>query len=630
MALKNPAKSPFVSNVRLFCVVLCMAVSGIYAGAAENGASPTFDDLTMSPELYTPMEIPGAALPFVPKDGKPLAGLTILLDPAGGQEATADAKVTTATLAADASVLTTGHLYHALVTAGAKVTTTRWDAAPQPLSERSKRVAEQDPDLVLTVRHLPDEIETALPMAQGESNEGLAAEAARMLSKALGFDVQVAVSGKAPVHATVWFGSADETTHAQRLATRGFHREESRALYEAIVAGWKDHNSGAETAASAPPAVAPTGDFRDKLPAWPKLHDGIRSYSRTLWPLARPAETAAEVQKMLEVYQRFVITEPVFFLLDAQVDKTDEGWVLSGKSSHPFLTSATKELMLSVGCDPVVNRMETLPSARLGEKRFGIVRVPMAMTWASARQGDSVQSQLLLGEPLWLLDESDDGFALLVQGGEGYIGWVRADQVTRVAGPEFDRWLNAQKTSVPRDGWAGNLRIPAGARLPLMVDGANLRLPPGALPDIDALAVDQAKSLVGTGRLGKMAAFVAAEFLTTPYVYGGRSRLGLDCSGITSAAWSAAGVTLPRDARQQVLCGQLVATPWHQPDLRAGDVLFFMDPSGKVFHAGISIGGKRFLHSSPPEVQLSSLDPADPLYTALWHKHFAMARRMAE
>ncbi len=629
MSLKAPAKSLFVSNVRLVSVVLCMVTSGIYAGAAENGASPTFDDLTSSPELYTPMEIPGAVLPFVPRDGKPLAGLTILLDPAGGQEATADAKVTTATLAADASVLTTGHLYHALVTAGAKVTTTRWDAAPQPLSERRKRVAEQDPDLVLTVRHLPGELETALPMGSREGGDGIGAEAARMLSKALGFDVQVAVSGKAPVHATVWLGSADETTHAQRLATRGFHREESRALYEAICAGWKDKNSGGD-AVSGSPAVALNGDFRDKLPAWPKLHDGIRSYSRSLWQLARPAETAAEVQQMLDLYQRFVITESVFFLLDAQVEKSDEGWILSGKSSSALLTSATEQLVMSVGCDPVVNRMETLPSARLGEKRFGIVRVPMAMTWASARQGDSVQSQLLLGEPLWLLDESDDGFALLVQGGEGYIGWVRADQVTRVAGAEFDRWLNAQKTSVPRDGWAGNLRIPAGARLPLMTDGANLRLPPGALPDIDALAVDQAKSLVGTGRQGKMAAFVAAEFLTTPYVYGGRSRLGLDCSGITSAAWSAAGVTLPRDARQQVLCGQLVATPWHLPDLRAGDVLFFMDPSGKVFHAGISVGGKRFLHSSPPEVQLSSLDPADPLYTALWHKHFAMARRMAE
>ena len=626
-------ETPNSSLIGACCVALIMAISGIHASGAErfstDGASATLDDLTSSAELYTPMEIPGAELPFVPADGKPLAGLTILLDPAGGLEATPDHKVSSATLAADANVLTTAHLYHHLIAGGAKASTTRWDAAPQSLTERRKRVAETNPDLVLTVRHLPGETEAALPMAQGESVGGEAAkDAAKALSKALGFDVQVTVSGKAPIHSTVWLGSADETTHAQRLNTRGFHRAESRALYEAIVAGWKNPNS--EGRASSVPASAPTNDFRDKLPAWATLHDGIKSQSRTLWTFDRPAETAAEVQKMLDLYQRFVITEPVFFLLDAQVEKSDEGWILSGKSSSALLTSATEQLMMSVGCDPVLNRMETLPSARLGEKRFGIVRVPMAMTWASARQGDSVQSQLLLGEPLWLLDESDDGFALLVQGGEGYIGWVRADQVTRVAAPEFDRWISAQKTSVPRDGWAGNLRIPAGARLPLMVDGANLRLPPGALPDIDALAVDQAKSFVGTGRQGKMAAFVAAEFLTTPYVYGGRSRLGLDCSGLTSAAWSAAGVTLPRDARQQVLSGQLVATPWHLPDLRAGDVLFFMDPSGKVFHAGISIGGKRFLHSCPPEVQVSSLDPADPLYSALWHAHFALARRVAE
>ena len=626
-------ETPNSSLIGACCVALFMAISGIHASGAErfstDGASATLDDLTSSAELYTPMEIPGAELPFVPADGKPLAGLTILLDPAGGLEATPDHKVSSATLAADANVLTTAHLYHHLIAGGAKASTTRWDAAPQSLTERRKRVAETNPDLILTVRHLPDETETALPMEQGaDRDEPRGTEAAGALSEALGFDVKVAMGGTAPIHATVWLGSADETTHAQRLNTRGFHRAESRALYEAIVAGWKNPNS--KGGASSVPASAATNDFRDKLPAWATLHDGIKSHSRALWPHARPAQSAAEVQQMLDIYQRFVITEPVFFLLESQVEKTEDGWVLSGKSSSPFLTSATEQLMMSVGCDPVVNRMEALPSKRLGEMRFGIVRMPMAMTWASPRQGDNVQTQLLLGEPLWLLDESDDGAALLIQGGEGYIGWVRADQVTRVTGPEFDRWISAQMASVPRDGWAGNLRIPAGARLPLMADGANLRLPPGALPDIDALALDQAKSLVGTGRQGKMAAFVAAEYLTTPYVFGARSRLGNDCSGLTGAAWAAAGVTLPRDARQQVLSGRLVATAWHQPDLRAGDLLFFIDASGKVTHAGISIGGKRFLHSCPPEVQVSSLDPADPLYTALWHKHFALARRVAE
>ena len=97
--------------------------------------------------------------------------------------------------------------------------------------------------------------------------------------------------------------------------------------------------------------------------------------------------------------------------------------------------------------------------------------------------------------------------------------------------------------------------------------------------------------------------------------------------GLTGIAWRAAGLNLPRDARQQILVGKMVATPYYRPPSQAGDLVFFTDEAGHVVHVGISVGGNRFLHSSPPEVQLSSFDPADPLYTETWTKAFAFARR---
>ena len=81
-----------------------------------------------------------------------------------------------------------------------------------------------------------------------------------------------------------------------------------------------------------------------------------------------------------------------------------------------------------------------------------------------------------------------------------------------------------------------------------------------------------------------------------------------------SVAWAAAGLALPRDARQQVIMGRMVAARWYMPPLQPGDLLFFFDHNtGKIYHVGISIGGKRYLHYSPPEVTVSSYDPADPL-----------------
>ncbi|HQH12739.1 MAG TPA: C40 family peptidase, partial [Candidatus Sumerlaeota bacterium] len=129
-------------------------------------------------------------------------------------------------------------------------------------------------------------------------------------------------------------------------------------------------------------------------------------------------------------------------------------------------------------------------------------------------------------------------------------------------------------------------------------------------------------------RAGSLAAQAAAEYLTTPYVFAGKSAIGADCSGLTSVAWAAAGLALPRDARQQVIMGRMVAARWYMPPLQPGDLLFFFDHNtGKIYHVGISIGGKRYLHSSPPEVQVSSYDPADPLYDEFWTKNFAIARR---
>jgi cell wall-associated NlpC family hydrolase len=76
-----------------------------------------------------------------------------------------------------------------------------------------------------------------------------------------------------------------------------------------------------------------------------------------------------------------------------------------------------------------------------------------------------------------------------------------------------------------------------------------------------------------------------------------------------------------------VQVGRLVATPWHIPPLEPGDLLFFCDDTGRISHTGLSLGGTRYIHSSPPEVQVSSLDPADPLFSQHWRDRLAVVRR---
>ena len=104
----------------------------------------------------------------------------------------------------------------------------------------------------------------------------------------------------------------------------------------------------------------------------------------------------------------------------------------------------------------------------------------------------------------------------------------------------------------------------------------------------------------------------AAQYLNTPYKYGGATPAGFDCSGFTQYVYKHVGVSLPRTAAAQAGAGTRVA----KANLQPGDLVFFATDGGGIDHVGIYTGNGRFIHSSSPR-------SGGVIYTSLNDNYYA-------
>jgi cell wall-associated NlpC family hydrolase len=182
------------------------------------------------------------------------------------------------------------------------------------------------------------------------------------------------------------------------------------------------------------------------------------------------------------------------------------------------------------------------------------------------------------------------------------------------------------------NGHAATWTVYAGTvlhRLGTSGDQVRVALPDGREGTIAAAAVSPLHEHGETRGEWPAILETAREFLTTPYLWGGMSREGIDCSGFVQMVYRVHGYLMPRDANQQfeTLPHAVERGAWEP-----GDLLFFGKSPTEITHVGMYIGNQQVIHASGkgpvPSVQIQSLDPAAPDYAERLVTTYVGARRI--
>lgn len=227
-------------------------------------------------------------------------------------------------------------------------------------------------------------------------------------------------------------------------------------------------------------------------------------------------------------------------------------------------------------------------AARFVDGWPGQVRVAVANVTGSPDATTALTTQLLFGETVRVFEIDAEGWAWVQGDRDGYVGYVSEAAISRAVGNPTHRIASLSTPAFARPEVKSPplVELSMGARATVEREIAGF-----AALAIGAFVPMQHLAPVDTVEVDFVA--VAERFVGTPYLWGGRSRAGIDCSGLVQVSLQAAGISAPRDTDMQQVALGINAN--HSPSLevlRRGDLVYWRG------HVGVMIDAATLLHAN--------------------------------
>ncbi len=234
------------------------------------------------------------------------------------------------------------------------------------------------------------------------------------------------------------------------------------------------------------------------------------------------------------------------------------------------------------------------------EPTFAVNYLSVLPLRAEPNHRSEMVSQILFGEYVKVLEVKDEWSYIQLEQ-DTYKGWVESSQINPVTEEEYIQISKNPKvkvldaiTSIRVDN--KKLTLVKGSNLPFYKDGF-FRYKGKSIPYDGAVITgyQNTEKLIET----------AHAFINTPYLWGGKNPLGLDCSGFSQIVYHINGYSIQRDASLQAKEGKLVA---FLTEAQAGDLAFFDNENGNITHVGIILENQKIIHAAHGKVRIDKLD----------------------